>query len=220
MSLALALLQQSLSVFAGGMALPLLVAWQEEGAGGVASHFLQEGFVHIIPHGLDHILFVLGLFFMCRAFPALLLQITLFTMAHSLTFGLGMLGLVKVPGNVVEPLIALSIAIVAVENLLLPKEVRWRWRLVAVFAFGLVHGLGFANAFQNVEVTLSPATFPVALLGLNLGVGLGHLAVVGVAYVACSAFWSRAWYRRAVAIPASGVIAVVSLFWVVARVVG
>lgn len=220
MSLALAFLDQSLFVFMGGILLPIMMAWQEEGAGGVAVHFLGEGFLHIIPHGLDHILFVLGLFFMCRAFPALLLQITLFAMAHSLTFGLGMLGLVKVPGNIVEPLIALSIAMVALENILLPKPERWRWRLAAVFVFGLVHGLGFANAFQDVEVSLSPATFPIALLSLNLGMGLGHLAVVGVAYLACSAFWHRAWYRKVIAIPASGVIAAVSLFWVVARVVG
>ncbi|RBP44319.1 HupE/UreJ protein [Roseimicrobium gellanilyticum] len=220
MSLSLALLQPSLSVLMGGLLLPFLLAWQEEGMGGVAAHFLSEGFVHIIPEGLDHILFVLGLFFMCRAFPALLLQITLFTMAHSVTFGLGMLGLVKVPGNVVEPLIALSIAMVAVENILLPKPERWKWRLAAVFVFGLVHGLGFANAFQKVEVSLSPATFPIALLSLNLGVGLGHLAVVGVAYLACSAFWNREWYRKAVAVPASGVIAVVSVCWVVARVMG
>lgn len=220
MSPALDLLQQSLAVFAGGLALPILMAWQEEGAGGVAAHFLSEGFLHIIPHGWDHILFVLGLFFMCRAFPALLLQITLFTLAHSLTFGLGMLGMVKAPANVVEPLIALSIAMVAVENILLPRPERWRWRLAVVFLFGLVHGMGFANAFAGVQQSLSPATFPVALLSLNFGVGLGHLAVVGVAYLACSAFWSRAWYRKAVAVPASGVIAVVSVCWVVARVMG
>lgn len=208
-------LLQPFSALTGGLAVPLLMSWQEEGAG-VAAHFLSEGFVHIIPQGLDHILFVLGLFFMCREFPALLLQITLFTLAHSLTFGLGMLGLVQVPGHVVEPLIALSIAIVAVENILLPRP--RRWRQVAVFIFGLVHGLGFANAFQGVEV--SPATFPLALVTLNLGVGLGHLAVVGAAYLACSAFWSRAWYRRLVVIPASGAIALVSLFWAAARVAG
>jgi hypothetical protein len=207
---------QSLSAIAGGTLLPIMVGWQEGDGASVAAHFLGEGFLHILPRGPDHILFVLGLFFMCREFPTLLLQITLFTMAHSLTFGLGMLGLVQVPAGVVEPLIALSIACVAVENILLPEPKRWRQ--VAVFVFGLVHGLGFANAFQGVEV--SPATFPLALVSLNLGVGLGHLAVVGAAYLLCSTFWNRAWYRKAVAIPASGVIAVVSVCWVVARVSG
>ncbi len=197
------------------MALPLLVGWQGAGVGGTAWLFFQEGFVHIIPEGLDHILFVLGLFFICREFSALLTQIALFTVAHSLTFGLGMLGLVALPGRPVEVLIALSIAFVAVENVFFPQA--GRRRLLSVFVFGLIHGLGFANAFH--EVTISPAHLPAALLSLNLGVGVGHLAVVGSAYVVFSSFWNRTWYRPAVVIPASCLIAAVSLFWAATRLV-
>lgn len=197
----------------GWAALPLLLGWQEAGAAEVSGHFLKEGFIHIIPEGLDHILFVLGLFLMCREFSTLLVQIAVFTVAHSLTFGLGMLGVVQIPARPVEVLIALSIAFVAVENIFFSQA--GRRRHVAVFLFGLVHGLGFANAFQGMEV--NPLMLPVALLSLNFGVGAGHLVVVGLAYMLLSAFWDCAWYRRAVTIPLSGGIATISLIWAVTR---
>ncbi len=209
----LLILQDSLVRLVGWAVLPILMGLQEADVSGTAIHFFREGFVHIIPEGLDHILFVLGLFLICREFSMLLVQIALFTVGHSLTFGLGMLGVVQVPERPVEVLIALSIAFVAVENVISARP--RRWRNLSVFVFGLVHGFGFANAFQGMEV--SPVLLPVALLSLNFGVGMGHLAVVAAAYLILSAFWSRAWYRPAVAIPASGAIAIVSLCWAVMR---
>jgi hypothetical protein len=193
----------------------LQVAWQ----------YLRLGFTHILPGGLDHVLFVLGLFLLGRgksASPvhtgvrgsAVLLQVTTFTVAHSLTLALGLLGMVVVSPRVVEPLIALSIAYVALENLLVPS-LTWR-RLALVFSFGLLHGLGFASALADLG--LPRRAFAAALVSFNAGVELGQLTVVAIAFVALGAWCAdRAWYRRRVVIPASCAIAGIAAFWTVER---
>lgn len=184
--------------------------------GSAVATYLQMGFTHILPQGLDHILFVLGLFLLGSNTKALLKQITAFTVAHSITLALATLNVVRLPGRVIEPLIALSIAVVAVENLF-AKEVR-PWRTLVVFAFGLVHGLGFAEVFADAG--LSGGGLLTALLSFNVGVELGQLTVVGMALLAVGWFRKDERYRRAVVVPASLAIAAISLFWTVERVVG
>jgi len=175
------------------------------------------GFTHIVPKGLDHILFVLGLFLLSTRMAPLLIQVTAFTVAHTLTLALSVYGVVSLPPSIVEPLIAASIAYVAVENILTPQLKPWR--AVVVFGFGLLHGLGFAGVLQ--EVGLPRSQFVPALVSFNVGVELGQLAVILIAYFAVG-IWgrNRAWYRPRVVIPASAAVAAVGLFWTVQRVLG
>ncbi|MDB6073314.1 MAG: Membrane protein [Verrucomicrobiaceae bacterium] len=179
----------------------------------VIPNFVAMGFTHILPGGLDHILFILGLFFMARDTFTLLVQITLFTIAHSLTLGLSMYGLISLPTQWVEVAIALSISFIAVENLFTDHLSRWRpWM---VFSFGLVHGMGFAHTFEDAPV--DAATFLPALFSFNLGIELGQLAVIGVAFAMVAVWWKRDWYRMAIARPASALIAMTGLYWAVER---
>jgi hypothetical protein len=182
-----------------------------------AGRYVALGFTHILPRGLDHVLFVLGIFLLGARLAPLLLQVTAFTVAHSLTLALAALGVVSLPAAVVEPLIALSIVYVALENVG-GGDLR-RSRLAVVFACGLLHGLGFAGVLQ--EVGLPRAQLGAALLGFNLGVELGQLAVIGLAFAAVASWGRRhAWYRRRVVVPASLAIAGAGLFWTVQRIWG
>lgn len=176
--------------------------------------FLKLGFTHILPYGLDHVVFVLGLFFCCREFGSLLTQVTLFTMAHSLSLGAAVVGGWHGPARIVEVAIALSIAFVGIENLV--RQRPWRWRGVITFAFGLVHGLGFADAFQGA-VGQTGGSFGRALLAFNVGVELGQLVVVLAAFSLVGRYWERPWYRRGVSVPASMVILAAGLGWAAAR---
>jgi hypothetical protein len=178
-----------------------------------AGDFLWLGFAHILPHGLDHVLFVLGLFFCCREFGTLLGQVTLFTLAHSLSLGVAVMSGWEAPPRVVELVIVLSIAFVTLDNVM--RQRRGRWTYMVTFVFGLVHGLGFAGVFR--EAAGNAREFAVALLSFNVGVELGQLVVVMAAFAVAGRFWERAWYRRAVAVPASAVIAIVALVWAVMR---
>ncbi len=176
--------------------------------------FVSAGITHIIPSGLDHVLFVLGLFFLSPHFKALLLQITAFTVAHSLTLALSVFGVVKLSPAIVEPIIALSIVIVAVENLISRDVKPWRW--AAVFAFGLFHGLGFASLIN--EAGLPEGQRLSALLGFNLGVEIGQIAVVLAAFCATAWCQQRPWYFQRVTAPASVAIAGTGLIWTVQRI--
>jgi hypothetical protein len=172
------------------------------------------GFTHIVPKGLDHILFVLGLFLLTTRMRPILVQVSAFTLAHSLTLGLGLAGLVSLPSSVVEPLIALSIVYVGVENL--RSTALGRSRVVIVFAFGLLHGLGFAEALASMD--LSRIGWLATLAGFNVGVELGQLAVIGAAALGVAAIRVepsryRAWIVR----PASLAIAAAGVLWLIER---
>ena len=172
------------------------------------------GFVHIVPKGLDHILFVLGLFFLSVRLGPLLWQISAFTVAHSITLALAAFGYVSVPAAIVEPVIAASIVFVALENLF--TQGLSRWRPFVVFGFGLLHGLGFASVLG--EFGLPEGAFVPALIGFNLGVEGGQVFVVACAYLAVGLwFGSKSWYKPVIANGASLVIALVGTFWVVER---
>ena len=131
-----------------------------------------------------------------------------------MTLALAVLGLVNIPASIVEPLIAASIIYVAVENILRPKL--GIWRTVIVFGFGLLHGLGFASVLM--EFGLSPAHLAAGLIGFNVGVEFGQLAVVAVAFLLVGVpFGGKSWYRAGIAIPASVLIALVGAYWLFDR---
>jgi HupE / UreJ protein len=176
--------------------------------------YVKQGFEHILPEGLDHILFVLGLFLLCRAWKPILIQVTTFTVAHTITLALATLGYVSIAPRIVEPIIAASIAVVALENIFRPTY--GKFRILLVFIFGLIHGLGFAQ--RLIDERIPSGSIVSSLLGFNLGVEFGQLAVIGLAVAAT--FWIKdeEKYRGWVVIPASTLIAVAGLFWAYQRV--
>jgi len=177
--------------------------------------YIPVGFEHILPLGLDHILFVLGLFFLSVRLRPLLWQVSAFTLAHTVTLALGAMGWVNVPGTIVEPLIAASIVYVALENVFLGHLTRFR--PVVIFGFGLLHGLGFASVLG--EFGLPDGQFVPALIGFNVGVELGQLTVIALAFLVVGAwFRDKPWYQARIATPASLVIAAVGAYWFVERV--
>ena len=180
----------------------------------VVIDYIVLGFEHILPLGLDHILFVLGLFLLSIRLGPLLWQISAFTLAHTLTLGLSIYGIISLPPSIVEPLIAISIAYVGIENCLYSQLKPWR--VLLVFMFGLLHGMGFAGVLA--EIGLPEGEYLTALLSFNVGVEFGQLAVVSLAFLAVGWFRHRSWYRRAVVIPASLLIACAGLYWTWERI--
>lgn len=197
--------------------------WQAFGS------YIPVGFDHILPQGLDHILFVLGLFLLSTQLGPLLWQVSAFTLAHTVTLALGALGLVSIPGSIVEPLIAASIVYVAVENIF--STGLSRWRPFVIFGFGLLHGLGFASVLGDFG--LPPGQFIPALIGFNVGVEVGQLTVIALA---AALLWlaigaarmarlngleeevrEHAVMFRAVSITGSLIIAIIGAYWVVER---
>lgn len=179
----------------------------------IVRQYLWLGYTHILPKGVDHILFVLGLFLLSVKIKPLLMQVTAFTIAHSITLGLSMYGVVSLPSRIVEPLIALSIAYVAIENLI-TRELK-PWRIALVFMFGLLHGLGFAGVLR--ELGLPRDEFLTALLTFNLGVEGGQLTIIAGAMLLTFPFMKNGWYRQRVVIPASLLIAAAGLYWFIVR---
>lgn len=181
--------------------------------------YIKIGIQHILPGGLDHILFVLALFFSTRRLRPLLIQISAFTVAHTATLALVASGVFAPPASVVEPLIAATIAFVAIENLIFKDMTRWR--PYVVFGFGLIHGMGFAGFFGSLG--LPDGQFWSALIGFNVGVEIGQLAVV---LVAALLLWpvrrviTEQTYRHFIVWPACGLIGFIGAYWAVERVLG
>ena len=181
----------------------------------VATMYIETGFLHIVPKGLDHILFILGIFLVSMRLRPLILQATIFTVAHSITLSLGVFGLVSLPPLVIEPLIALSIAYIAIENLFMDRVSRFR--LSVVFGFGLLHGLGFASML--IDFGLPEELYLAALLWFNVGVEFGQVALLVGAYLAITVwFKDPLMYRRAVGIPGSIAIGSLGGYWMIERV--
>ena len=180
----------------------------------VAAEYTVLGFEHIVPKGIDHILFVLGLFLLSVKLRPLLLQVTAFTLAHSITLGLTIYGVISLSPSVVEPLIALSIVAVGIENIFV-KTVKIR-RVVVVFLFGLLHGMGFAGVLS--QLGLPESDFATALVFFNIGVEAGQLFVIAVAFLCV--FWllkNQQLYRQWVVIPVSALISLIGLYWTYER---
>jgi hydrogenase/urease accessory protein HupE len=177
--------------------------------------YLKLGIRHIIPLGLDHILFVVSLCLLSTRIKTILWQATAFTVAHSITLALSMKNIIAAPGPVVEPIIALSILFVAVENILLDKLKPWR--VLLVFMFGLVHGMGFASALN--EIGLPRNQFFSSILAFNTGVELGQIAVITVTFLLLIIPLGRKpWYKKRAVYPLSGLIACIAAFWTIQRV--
>ncbi|HEX8620146.1 MAG TPA: HupE/UreJ family protein [Thermoanaerobaculia bacterium] len=180
----------------------------------IVRQYLVLGFTHILPLGLDHILFVLGMFLLSSRLKPVLTQVTAFTVAHSITLALSINGIVNASPRIVEPLIALSIAYVAIENLTTTQLKPWR--IAIVFAFGLLHGLGFAGVLRDLGIPR--AELATALIAFNVGVELGQLAVIAAAWVLVVSWaQSKPWYRRRLLVPASIAIAAMGLIWTFER---
>ncbi len=181
--------------------------------GSIGLTYLRLGFLHIVPRGLDHMLFVLGLFLLGSQLRPLVWQVTAFTLAHALTLSLAVFGVVSLPSAVVEPLIAMSIVYVAVENLLTSRLMPWR--PMVVFGFGLLHGLGFAGVLRDLG--LPDQQRLLGLISFNVGIELGQLLVIASALLAVGWCRSEDWYRRRIVVPASLVVAGTGLFWAIQR---
>lgn len=186
----------------------------------VISTYLISGFEHILPKGLDHILFILGIFLLSIRMRPLLWQVTMFTVAHTITLGLSMNGLISLPANIVEPLIALSIAFIGIENIVTPKL--HKSRLFIVFIFGLLHGMGFASVLSDFGMPKND--FAIALISFNVGVEIAQVAIILLAYLVLG-YWFRRrlaneqQYRQIVVIPGSLFIALIGLYWTYDRIV-
>ncbi len=207
------------------------LALTQPSAWAVLGHYVVEGVWHIWI-GFDHILFLLSLLVLAPLVPSrarvsqwaavgrfktalfeVLTVVTAFTLAHSITLSLAVLQWVELPSNVVEPVIALSVVLAALNNLWGWGGVR-RWRLA--FGFGLIHGFGFASVL--VDLGLPAQALALALGGFNLGVELGQLAIVAVFLPL--AWWLRhtAFYRWGVVVGGSVAMALMASVWLVQRV--
>jgi uncharacterized membrane protein len=177
--------------------------------------YVMLGFEHIIPEGLDHILFVAGLCLLSTKLKVIVWQATAFTVAHSITLALSMKNIIVAPIAIVEPIIALSILFVAIENLLL--DTLKPWRIVLVFIFGLIHGLGFASALN--ETGLPRNKFFTAILSFNAGVELGQIAVIILVFgLFIIPFRQKNWYKKIIVYPLSVMIGLIALYWTVERI--
>ena len=175
--------------------------------------FVAMGVEHIIG-GADHLLFLVALLALARGLWQTVKIVTAFTVAHSVTLSLASLGLVDIPARIVEPLIVASIVWVAVENLVAPADVGRRWLIAAIF--GLVHGLGFASALT--ELDLSRQALVRALIGFNVGVELGQLAFV--AAVMAPLIWaSRPGHLPRLPQVLSVIVAAAGAVWLVERLI-
>jgi hydrogenase/urease accessory protein HupE len=182
----------------------------------VITTYLVAGFEHILPSGLDHILFILGIFLLSTHMRPLLWQVTMFTVAHTITLGLSINGVINLPANIVEPLIALSIAYIGFENVF--AKTLHTSRLFLVFGFGLLHGMGFASVLADFGMPAD--AFTTALISFNVGVELGQLAVISLAFLAVGLWFSqKSWYRKAIVKPGSMAIALIGLYWTYDRIV-
>lgn len=177
-------------------------------------NYIELGYKHILPKGTDHILFILGLFLFSNRLKPLLWQVTMFTIAHTITLGLAMNGIFDLPERIVQPLIALSIVYVGVENVM--NKGLQKSRLLLVFGFGLLHGLGFASMLADFGMPEN--AFATALISFNIGVELGQLTILLMAYLLIGLwFGKRDWYKTLVINPASIVIALIAFYWFIDR---
>lgn len=139
--------------------------------------YLWHGVMHILT-GWDHLLFVSALVIATMSFWEMVKVIAAFTLAHTLTLALCVFGIFRLPAFIVEPVIALSIVFVALENVLRPKRVHSRLRLAVAIGFGLIHGLGFARGLLEAMAGLPSVGIWIALAAFSIGVEVGHQVVV------------------------------------------
>lgn len=193
-----------LKVAASGTAAPA----KQEMTGG----WVESGFRHVLPLGLDHMLFILGLFLMVPRWKPLLKQSLMFTLAHSLTLALCVLGWVHLPSRLVEVLIAFSIAFIGVENLFARKV--GKLRLFLVLGFGLIHGMGFANVLAEKLDGIPRDRLAGPLLGFNVGVELAQITVLAAAFLL---LWPLKRWTLQVQTAGSVIVALAGIGWMIER---
>jgi len=183
----------------------------------IIKQYLFLGFNHVIPLGFDHILFILSIFFINSNIRYVIIQCSVFTVAHSISLGLSAANLIVADPKIIEPLIAISILVTSIENIVSEKVNKWR--LLVILIFGIVHGLGFASALK--EIGLDKGHFLMSLLFFNIGVELGQIVVVLIAYYLISKWFShKEWYKQRIVYPASSIIGIIALYWTIERIVG
>ena len=183
--------------------------------GALGWEYFKMGFTHIIPLGLDHILFVLAIFLLKPDLKTVIWQATAFTVAHSITLGLAIYGYISPQPSIIEPIIALSIVFVGLENIV-TSELKW-WRVLIIFLFGLIHGCGFAGVL--IDAGLPENYFLPALFTFNLGVEAGQITIILTAFFLFGKWFGRkSWYKNRISIPLSLGISLIALYWTVERV--
>jgi hypothetical protein len=181
----------------------------------VVSFYLKLGIRHIIPDGLDHILFIVGLCLLSTRFKAILWQATAFTVAHTITLALSMKNIIVAPPAIVEPIIALSIMFVAIENMLF-SELK-PWRIGVVFMFGLIHGMGFASSLN--EIGLPRNKFLTSIFSFNIGVETGQVIVIATVFaLLVLPFGKKPWFKKWIVLPLSAIIALIAAYWTFERI--
>jgi hypothetical protein len=177
--------------------------------------YLKLGYRHILPLGLDHILFVLSLFLLSPKLKPIILQSSAFTVAHTFTLGLAMYHVITPPSHIIEPLISLSIMLVALQNIFSPQLKPSR--IGIVFLFGLVHGLGFASSLS--QMGLPQNAYLSSLFMFNIGVELGQLTIILLAFfIAGKWFGTKTYYHKRIVVPVSLLIILIAGYWTVERI--
>ena len=184
----------------------------------LAADYIYQGFVHILPLGLDHILFVLALLLFAKRRSTLLWQVSAFTLAHTITLALGIYGVVALSSAIVEPLIALSIVYVGVENIYRAQTNTTGYtRMPIIFAFGLLHGLGFASVLGDLG--LAQSQYALSLISFNIGVELGQLTVIALAFICLYPLRSKVWYQKRLVLSLNIAIAAIAIYWLIERLI-
>ena len=174
------------------------------------------GIQHIIPKGLDHILFIVGLFFFSVTLRPLLIQVTMFTIAHSITLIFVSVSYINVNPLIVEPIIALSIAYVGIENIF-KQYVKEYLRYIIIFFFGLLHGLGFALVLSDIGYQSSKLI--LNLISFNLGIEAAQIFIILFLYILLGIkFSNKKYYRYIFQVPVSLFIALVGIYWFFERI--
>ena len=183
----------------------------------VAWFYFKLGFTHIIPQGFDHVLFIIGICLINTKLKPIIYQASAFTVAHTIALALSMKNIIVAPSPVIEPIIALSIVFVAIENIIL-SELK-PWRILLVFMFGLIHGLGFASSLN--EIGLPPNKFFTSILMFNIGVEVCQVLIIAVLFsLLIKPFKQKLWYRYRIVYPISICIALISSYWTIERLFG
>tara|TARA_B110000438_G_scaffold7830_1_gene7665 strand:+ start:978 stop:2126 length:1149 start_codon:yes stop_codon:yes gene_type:complete len=180
------------------------------------TNFFVLGIQHIIPKGLDHILFIFGLFLFSSSLNKLIKQITIFTIAHSITLIFVSLSLIKINPQIVEPIIALSIVYVGLENIF-KNYIKEYMRYVVILFFGLLHGLGFALVLSDIGFRSSKLF--INLISFNIGIEVAQISIILFLYLLIAIkFANNKYYRITFQIPSSILIASIGLYWFIERI--
>lgn len=180
----------------------------------VVKRYLLDGVKHIV-FGPDHVLFVLLLVLITTRFKRLVLVITSFTLAHSLTLAAAALEWVSISAGIIEPIIAISIAYMAIETAF--REEQPRYLALVTFAFGLIHGFGFSYVLRD-DVGLPTEALIPALASFNIGVELGQLAIVALVFPLRLWMHEKPWERTVMRVICALTFAL-AMWWVIERTI-